>query len=52
MDTTLSDAIHGADDKIKYDQCCKRVLSDKYILAYILAGCVKEYNGPKNLDQK
>ncbi len=45
MDTTLSDAIHGADDKIKYDQCCKRVLSDKYILAYILSGCVKEYMG-------
>jgi len=45
MDTTLSNAIHGADDKIKYDQCCKRVLSDKYILAYILSGCVKEYMG-------
>ncbi len=45
MDTTLSDEIHGADDKIKYDQYCKRVLSDKHILAYILAGCVKEYQG-------
>jgi len=45
MDTTLSDAVHGADDKIKYDQCCKRILSDKHILAYILAGCVKEYQG-------
>jgi len=45
MDTTLADAVHGADDKIKYDQCCKRILSDKYILAYILAGCVKEYRG-------
>jgi len=45
MGTTLSDAVHGANDKIKYDQCCKRILSDKYILAYILAGCVKEYQG-------
>jgi len=45
MGTTLSDTVHGADDKIKYDQCCKRILSDKHILAYILAGCVKEYQG-------
>ncbi len=45
MDATLSDAVHGADDNIKYYQCCKRILSDKYILAYILAGCAKEYQG-------
>jgi len=50
MDTTLSYAVHCADDKIKYDQCCKRVLSDKYILAYILAGCVKEYQD-YNIDE-
>ncbi len=45
MATTLSDAARGADDNIKYDQCCKRIPSDKHILAYILMGCVKEYQG-------
>lgn len=45
MENELSRALSCADEKIQYDTQCKRVLSQKEILARILARTVKELAG-------
>ena len=42
-ETTLAKVIEVADDKVKYDAVCKRLLSEKYILAWIMKCCMKEF---------
>ena len=41
--TPLSKAIHVSNGQARYDAACKRMLSQKSILAWILKGCVEEY---------
>ncbi len=43
IETTVAQAIHSADDKARYDAACKRLLSEKSILARIMRRCVPEY---------
>ena len=45
MKNELSRAMASADVKVRYDTQCKRVLSQKEILARILARTVKEFAG-------
>ena len=45
MENELSRAIASADVKVRYDTQCKRVLSQKEILARILARTVREFAG-------
>ena len=42
-ETTLAKVIDIADDKMRYDAVCKRLLSEKYILAWIMKCCMKEF---------
>lgn len=42
-ETTLAKNIRIADDKAKYDAACKRLLSEKMILAWIMKSCLQEY---------
>ena len=39
----LKETLSVADTKVRYDDACKKVLSYKIILAYILKYCIKEY---------
>lgn len=41
--TPLSKSIHVSDGEVQYDAACKRLLSQKSILAWILKECVEEY---------
>lgn len=43
METTISKSIRAADDRAGYDAACKRLLSEKTILAWILKDCVEEF---------
>ena len=43
METTISKSIRSADDRANYDAACKRLLSEKMILAWILKDCVEEF---------
>lgn len=43
IETTLGRGIHAASENAQYDAACKRVLSDKYILAWIMKSCLSEY---------
>lgn len=43
INTTLSASIGVAREKANYDAACKRLLSEKIILAWILKCCVKEF---------
>ena len=43
IDTTIAKNIHVADDKAKYDAACKRLLSEKIILAWIMKNCLEEF---------
>lgn len=43
IETTLAQSIQTADDKAKYDAACKRLLSEKSILAWIMKSCLEEY---------
>ena len=45
--TTLKNAVKVADKKAQYDECAKRLLGQKIILAHILAKTVKEFRGMK-----
>lgn len=47
MYTTLKNAVKAADEKAQYDECAKRLLGQKIILAHILAKTVKEFRGMK-----
>lgn len=43
IDTTIAESIHATEQYVRYDAACKRVLSEKIILAWILKSCLKEY---------
>ena len=45
LETTMAESIRVMDDKARYDAACKRLLSEKIILAWIMRSCVEEYNG-------
>lgn len=45
MKTGIATNIESDDHKRKYDAQCKKVLSDKHILAYILKHVVEEVKG-------
>lgn len=42
-ETTMSQGLHVIDDCAGYDAACKRVLSEKAILARIMKSCLEEY---------
>ncbi len=42
-ETTLATEIQAAGEKAKYDAACKRLLSEKSILAWIMKSCLEEY---------
>lgn len=41
--TTVAESIDAVSEKEQYDAACKRVLSEKIILAWIMKGCLDEY---------
>ena len=43
VETTLAETIGTAGENAKYDAACKRLLSEKYILAWIMKSCLTEY---------
>lgn len=43
MDATIAKGIRAADENAAYDAACKRLLSEKIILAWIMKSCVEEY---------
>ncbi len=42
-DTTVAKNIRVADENASYDAACKRLLSEKIILAWIMKNCLEEY---------
>ena len=42
--TNLAQAIDMAADKARYDECAKKLLSYKAVLAWILKSCTKEFS--------
>ena len=42
-ETTISQGLRVTDDNARYDAACKRVLSEKAILARIMKSCLEEY---------
>ena len=42
-DTTIAKNIHAAGEKAGYDAACKRLLSERIILAWIMKNCLEEY---------
>ena len=42
-ETTIAQGLHITDDSAGYDAACKRVLSEKAILAQIMKACLEEY---------
>ena len=45
MNTEIKNAVNSAEDKAQYDARVKRILSEKHILAHILAKTVDEFKG-------
>ena len=43
LETTLSQTIRTAGSNADYDAACKRLLSEKIILAWIMRNCLEEY---------
>lgn len=43
LKTTIAQGLHVTDDSAGYDAACKRVLSEKAILARIMKSCLEEY---------
>lgn len=43
VETTISQGLYITDDSARYDAACKRVLSEKSILARIMKACLEEY---------
>ena len=43
IETTAAQGLHVTDDSAGYDAACKRVLSEKAILARIMKSCLEEY---------
>ena len=54
VNTPIADDIHATDKKAQYDAACKKLLSQKIILAWILKSCLKEYRncGVKEIAEK
>ena len=44
METTLAKNIRIVDDGAKYDAACKKLLSEKIILAWIIKTCLEATN--------
>lgn len=44
QNTTIADTLSAKADKIRYDETCKRLLSEKIILAWIMKVCLEEYS--------
>ena len=42
-DTIIAQTICADDEKASYDAACKRLLSEKIILAWIMKNCLEEY---------
>ena len=42
-ETTIAQGLHITDDSAGYDAACKRILSEKAILARIMKACLEEY---------
>lgn len=47
MYTEMRNAVTAADEKAQYDEYAKRLLAQKYFLAYILVKTVDEFKGTK-----
>ncbi len=45
MDTEIQNAVKAADKKAQYDENAKRLISNRYILAYILINTINEFKG-------
>lgn len=45
INTNIAKDIRTADVKANYDAACKRLLSEKVILAWIMKSCLEEYRG-------
>ena len=43
METTISKDLRLAEEKVKLDAACKKLLSEKQILAWIMQSCMEEY---------
>lgn len=43
IETTISEDIRITDEITNYDEACKRLLSEKIILAWIMKSCMEEY---------
>ena len=43
IETTIAQGIHTTNDSAGYDEACKRILSEKSILARIMKACLEEY---------
>lgn len=43
VNTPIADDIHATDQNAQYDAACKRLLSQKIILAWIMKSCLEEY---------
>ena len=41
--TPIADDIRITDQNSQYDDACKQILSEKYILAWIMKSCLEEY---------
>lgn len=50
LNTEINNAVNAAGDKAQYDDCVKRILSQKIILAHILVKTVNEFKGMKPED--
>ncbi len=42
-ESTLAQGLLAADVRARYDAACKRLLSEKIILAWIMKSCLEEY---------
>ena len=42
-ETTIARSIRATDERTRYDAACKRLLSEKIILAWIMKSCLEEY---------
>ena len=47
MNKELKNAVEAADAKAQYDECAKRLLGQKSILAYIFAHTIEAFQGMK-----
>lgn len=43
-ETDMAQTIDMASDKARYDECAKKLLSYKAVIAWILKSCVKEFS--------